>query len=418
MRYKFCGREVIYHVFEYLLALTLVLNCRSIWVTLPAISWLSNALLGLMSVSVLGCILFSGRLRVNVIKKAIALVTGIAFYSALFLAVNAYNRVGFFKFIIAVCMLAFYYCCCCNKGCDMPSLLYKYESLIVLIAGISLVMWFLCSIVKIVPSTGTVYSIWTGSDSLLRVPSYFGIYYETQYSNLAWWGRVARNTAVFAEAPMASFHFSMALLIELFGRDRNRRWKNVLLGAAILSTFSTTGYVVAIVAFVSKYLYLKNKNKFLYVLKVFIAPAIIIAGGSGLYFLVTRKVSTTGSGMIRLDDLAAGYKAWMSHPIFGSGYANTDYIKRFMSGFRSNNTGFSNTIMNILANGGIYLLLPYAAAFLAVIHDAIHSKDLKRVVFAVEVLFMFSITIVGYQYISIFLLIWFALGKSKVSGKI
>lgn len=401
-----------YQAFEYLLALALILNCRSIWASLPSISWFSNAVLLVTIAAAAGCIFLKKTIVKGRLTRAVYFVLWIAGYAVFFVFVKSYNWSNFLKLVLVVCVLVIYYFCC-NRSSAVPTVVYKYENLILVIAAVSVLFWLLCSVLKVLPATGTVYSNWTGNDTLKSVPSYFGVYFETQYSTLMWIGKITRNTAIFTEGPMASFHFTLALLIELFQKQRSSRPKLILLGGAVLTTISTTGYVACITALALKFFLSGNRKKIMRWVKLLALPIVVIVGGGLVYSLVSNKLATVGSGMVRIDDFVAGFKAWKQHPLFGSGYANSDYIKAFMSSFRSNNTGFSNSPMTVLANGGIYLALPYVAAFTIGLYKAIHARNMRQVCFIAEVLFIFTITIVTYQYIIIFLLIWFAFGTHK-----
>ena len=76
-----------------------------------------------------------------------------------------------------------------------------------------------------------------------------------------------------------------------------------------------------------------------------------------------------------MDDYKAGVITWLQHPFLGSGLSNTNGIQQNMSAWRSYNTGFSNSIMEILAEGGIYLSLFYFYAFIKGLYSGVNKKN-------------------------------------------
>ena len=86
----------------------------------------------------------------------------------------------------------------------------------VFIAVLSVIMWILCSLIKVIPPTGTIPFNWTAVNGVYSfIPTYGHIYFETQDINLPFIGNIIRNTAVFTEAPMASLNFCIAFLLKL-----------------------------------------------------------------------------------------------------------------------------------------------------------------------------------------------------------
>jgi len=97
------------------------------------------------------------------------------------------------------------------------------------------------------------------------------------------------------------------------------------------------------------------------------------------------------SVLLRQQDYINGFNAWLEAPIWGYGY---------MTGYERFNSGFSNSISQLLIGGGAVLLGIYLLAFFFLIVSG--DRYNRNIMFwAVLFLFLFSISIVGYAYISI-----------------
>lgn len=133
-----------------------------------------------------------------------------------------------------------------------------------------------------------------------------------------------------------------------------KKWKLYSLIAAIITTASATGYILALLIGCI-WLTTNNKKKSNKIIAGTILAIIAILGAS---IMMVYK-SGTASYIARMDDYLAGIKCWLSSPIIGNGYENQEIIKEFMSSSRSWNTGFSNAIFSVLAYGGILFAIPY-----------------------------------------------------------
>lgn len=130
--------------------------------------------------------------------------------------------------------------------------------------------------------------------------------------------------------------------------------------------------------------------------------------------LLNEKLNfDSGSSGIRLDDYKVGLTAWMSHPLFGIGIQNTHELIRFMGNWRTFNTGFSNSLMDLLSGGGIYITSSYVFCFFRGISTSTKTKDWNKFWFILLTIYLFILTIFTYSYILLFLLIWFAFSTQK-----
>ena len=79
-----------------------------------------------------------------------------------------------------------------------------------------------------------------------------------------------------------------------------------------------------------------------------------------------------------------------------------------MGNWRTFNTGFSNSLMDLLSGGGLYLTVGYFLCFGRGIFINIHIKNWNKFWFTILTLYLFILIIFTYSYILIFILIWFA----------
>lgn len=292
----------------------------------------------------------------------------------------------------------------------------KYTSIVLVIAAISLFFWVLGSTLGYISPTGYLYSTWTGSDIPKKVTSYYDIYFETQsVTFFGLTGKMVRNTAIFTEAPMASMIFSTAFLAEVLMQEK-LNWKRcAILMAAVLSTISTTGYMVVIVAVGLRYVLTRQGTRVGHLLKMILFPTAFVVGLVILNFLIGQKLGTS-SGSTRADDFLAGYKAWINAPLFGNGYGNYDMIEKYMSYFRRSNTGFSNSPMLVLAYGGIYLFLPYVISVMVGLFRLARKQMWNKMGFYLVFLCEFIITVCPFQMLSFYLFICMARdGRKQIS---
>lgn len=388
----------ILSIVQYTFIFCVILNFRSVWLHSISFELAGKIVKYLMGISVLLGVLCKRNIQLIKIRKCI-IVLGITFLYGLIWYLFDSMRSGSIIVILVQLFAIIVYCLLVENSID--DTIHKYVNIVLGIAIISLVFWVSGPILGVIKPTGYIYSTWTGNDSVALYNSYYGIYFvykAVNFFNI----KVVMNIAIFTEGPMASMIFSIAFLAEfLMQREINVKRCFILL-VAVISTISTTGFTVLIIAFVLKYRFNKQDTYGRYI-KMVVMPIIIILAFLALSFLVEQKLMTT-SGSTRVDDFVAGYKAWLDAPLFGNGYGNTDSFKRYMSNFRSYNKGFSNSPMEVLAFGGIYLFLPYLVALVGIIR-LFRKRMWLRMSFYIIFFYAFVITICPFQMLTFYLFI-------------
>ena len=390
---------------EYLFVLILILNARTIWTSFED-SPLNRALkVAVVAVGMFYIVLLPMRAIRNIL---LSLVLGLIYIVA-YITMGGYEPRGFIFFVFTV--IAIYAFLQTANGFGRGTeLLYKYRDIILIVAAVSLVFWVLGSTLGIISPTGVAYTTWGAhniASGVKAVPSYYGVYFETQNLEDAFGalGYLTRNTAIFTEAPMCNFNFCMALLIELFFNPKPSKAKSVILVAAVLSTLSTTGYCMLAIALTAKYI-TSSGGTSLRSLVILSIPLVLIAAAIAFQFLLEDKMST-GSGIDRLRDFVIGLEAWSQRPLFGYGYGAQTYYMGF-------HYGFSNSITPILGHGGLFLAAPYVYCIVQWCRTCIKEKDFLKFLFFINFIFIFTITIMSYQFLTIFVFFAYCIKREKV----
>lgn len=402
---------IIRKLSEYLIALCMILDCRSIWLNeYEKIGRNRNILVLLLAVAML-LYLFSLRsVRKSAARKAIIYTALFVVYSLFFLLLRTYNTQALLRTVLAFMFIIFIM----KLAPDISyilSILRKYINLITIIALVSIVIWLLGPVLGILHTNCSFVETWNWTAEPQTVHGYFGIHYEIPLQVFKFAGHsIYKNTSFFVEAPMASFAFSIGLLSEVFFFENRRVFNVLILLLGILSTGSTTGLIVSVASIFYMLLVSKFHDKFIQILKFIIVPVLVIAG---IILVVNRMklkfdISYTNSGMVRLDDIIAGIKCWEKNPFLGYGYGNNDVIIPYMSSFRSYNKGLSNSLIQLLVNGGVYYVSLFVGFVIVGLRNLIKNKYYKELLSFLIYLAIYIFTIVTYQYISAFVFAMYA----------
>ena len=284
----------------------------------------------------------------------------------------------------------------CRLLIDTANIHFLIDAFIVIVtffAVSSLVLWVLGPLSGAIPSNCVISSSWGNKGIPVDRPGWYGLVYLAQYTEGF---SFARNTGIFCEAPMFSFVLSAALLFERYLRPHTRIPILVILSVTIVSTISTTGMIVVLLV-VAEMLFAfgdRFSPKAQVIIRL-LTVAVIFAIGLLAFSLFNQKMETA-SGSTRVDDFVAGFKAWSNNILIGNGFS-FDVIVSYMSSFRGDNLGFSNSPMQILAEGGIL----WFVAFLSGIVGFFRLE--KRAVYGMLCfLFVWVVTIVSHLPLTLF----------------
>ncbi len=391
----------MYDLSEYLIVISLILECRSVYNHLVGKAWISYAIVIMLAAGVLGALISQKIIYFNK-SRAIAFVT-IAIYLLLYIFFNSYHWSSYLRCLLCLVIIFIYYLFCYRDG--IPSILYKYENVILLISVISLFFWVFGILLGIIKPSGIIHTTWSGSSESAVFPSYFNIYFKSQRDAEPF----LRNSAIFTESPMFSFHVSLALLFEVLLSEKFSLRKEIILIVTILSTHSTTGLSIVLALVV--YQIMRNKKKNVWMVLIYLAFLISLPFIASIPFYLFNAKMTTMSGSLRVDDFRVGFLAWSKHKVFGGGFENEQYLQSFMANWRIINIGFSNSIMYILALTGIYVSIVYFGAVIKGVVTSIINKDFQMLLFSALFFYQFAITVTPNNYLIFFVLTFIAINK-------
>lgn len=288
-----------------------------------------------------------------------------------------------------------------NKKGEPFRLLYRIETVVLFLAVISVILWLCGSVLGILQHSCSIQVNWGREKTIY---GYFGVQYETAIDT-TFGLKGYRNSGIFTEAPMFNLWLCFALAIELFLKDKTILKKVIILVVAILTTISSTGFVVATLCFLMKYWQtIKQMKK---QIKIMMLVSLAVGVPFVIYYAVKlfQVKSDTLSFAIRLQDYSAGVIVWEQHPLFGSGFGNLahlyNYTYTYMQGLES--MGYSNSVMGLLATGGIWMFLLYVLGILGLLRKKkVKGYDVRA--FGFCYLALFVLTIFFARFISAFFL--------------
>lgn len=402
----------------YVFAFAIVLDFNTVWKSDFSVSkQLPYVILGLMLIS-----LYVYLLGKNISKKqVISVVIGtflIFGYFGLHYLLRPYNIGSVVIFLLHVWIL-FMLLTVENGSQEIVSLLLKYKNIMIVVAIISLFFWIFGSVLGIISSTGNIQIGWAGGENGVSIPSYYGLYYEAQRINTFGEAGLPRNTAIFTEAPMSSFAFCAAFLIEAYLSKSVNYMTIFVLSLAIISTISSTGIVFLLIMITVKYI--RNISG------PFLKQFFLVLGLFGVIFLLGyislqlfSEKSDTMSAILRADDYLVGFSAWISQPLFGNGIGNTDALLAHMDSWRAIDPslqGFSNGPFLILSQGGLYFFIFYIYAFFHSFTMSLKHRLWKHLIFSFIILYLFILTVVPYTILFLLLLLYMGLPYSYFKRK-
>lgn len=277
------------------------------------------------------------------------------------------------------------------------NMIFKLENIILILAMSSLLFWLLGSLFNILKPNINVPVTWNNGDFY---NGYFGICFKYihQYELLPFFNvKIMRNIGIFTESPMYNIILIIGLFTELFLKEKCCIIKLSVISITILTTFGTIGIMLMLIGHSIKFIVnKKGKNIKIIFIAMFILIVLI-----GLLF-INKKINASGSFSTHLDDYMAGIKAWKTSPIIGTGFNNYDIIHQFMNPARGNNLGTSNSLTDILAQGGIMMLVIYIAPFIILFKQS--KMEINIFLWSLAPLFLFIMTIYHFTYLLFFIL--------------
>lgn len=391
-------------IFEYIIALIIILDCNSVWNNIRQTrGWFQYLLMLCLVASVIGYAVAKRTVSRSTINRTALLVIGIVGYFFFYLLISDNSIVSTaINMMLALSLFTVYFAVC-GSNSDKIGVVLKFRNLMALIGSISVVIWFLGPVMGVIQPTGSYYTNWTGNNNESLIRSYFGIHYFAQsisFFNVLY---IARNTAIFNEAPMSSACFSIALMIECLYDQSDWKWVRFSLILAIITTFSTTGFLCIIFIYMYLYFHSNQREKVIRAIKILGIPLFLGLACMAGFSLYNEKIASL-SGMARFDDFTAGFTAWLMNPIFGDGIGSVEAMNAARPIWRRVAEGFNSGIMMVLVQGGLYLGILYFFVFIKSLVTGIRIKEPVLIVFTGILFFIVLLTVITYNYIILFLM--------------
>lgn len=396
---------VIRRILEYLLVFCIILEFNTPYLIFPEVKRMIQVfpifiLLGLLIIS-----------NYSITKKVNILVF-IYLVGALFpmLALRDHNYPSYIiRYVLILPLLWMYLSHRKEFGSSVyNSLFLKYSNVMVIIAVASLVMWFLCSILQVVPATSFFPYEW--GSSIDFIPTYWGVYFETQ--SIAPLGeKIWRNTGIFNEGPMYNMALCVAFIIEYFIQPFRSKTKLWILAIAIFTTFTTTGqFFLMGIGIWSVFNRMGRRYRILLLLVV---PILLYFGYVVAGTLLANKKATGGedSMNLRTEDITWCMEAGMEHPMLGVGLT----LREGESLWHGKTLGRNNSLFAVFARGGLFVLILYIGALLLIPYLYYRKYKDPKWFYAMFCFFLvFTVTVSFLNYLTLLFIAW---GMSNINLK-
>lgn len=373
-------KRSISNFLEYLFSFLIIIDCNTIYR-----QYISGSIMYTICaiLLILLIVMTHKKLKIDIIFKTVLFVIIIPlFYIFQYddIQHNDYRLKLYFVYFFCIFPLVYIYY---NLAKDKYSVLYKFSSLISILSLYSTFLWLFCSFLQVVPMPHMILNNWAENEF---VPSFYYVYFETQAHSF-FGMEIVRNSAIFSEGPMFAICLYTALLIELLLKENINKWHVSFLLAGILTSTSTTAYIVTMIIFTLRFVS-KQKNMIRLIIVYLPVIAIVLLFVFGI-LLQEKESSNAVSYYTRLSGYTKGWEVFMDNPMFGKG---------FYSQTESN----SNSIIVILSEIGIVGSLPFLFGLLFVPISLLLNYTTRNRAFAGLVFFLgYSFTIVTYCLISV-----------------
>lgn len=354
------------NVAEYLLVIFIILNGSSMYSAMQIGGITSNAFFikcsALMALAIIALYCFK-RTKFHVRSSNLTIILLFVVHNLFYILITHYNVTKYLANYMFVLYAFVALCIVLRNTGNYYRIIEKYCNVTIVIALLSLFFYVFGTTLHLLPGNSTI--SYTKMNIWFTCKTYYGLYFEAQTQNLFGMTFI-RNCGIFMEAPGFAFPLSMALIYELFKQHKPRKWVCIVLVVAGLTSISTKVIITTAIIFILRYLSNSgDKKSIVKIIKILVAPVIILVGGTVIYIILMSKVEENASSFLgRMDSLQACIKVWLDHPLFGSGFRNDDSIREYYTYIVSNYNGITAGLFCVLAQGGIWIMLQYVYALI------------------------------------------------------
>lgn len=402
--------KVLFQISNYLLVILLVLNHSVYYYMNPTKNILQ---IGIIIATFVALICMPNyRIQRSYIYRAIVvLIVALLLLASGWVGQDKLSFIVRYVYFIPLMILIFASC----KENEKYVFFYHLSDIISLLAVFSLVLWFMGSILHIIPATGIVKPEWGKVDlgnGEYGAINYLYLYFDIQVSPTSIPNNIIpyRNCGIFCEGPAYAFILSIALITELFLRE-NKKNRVILLICTLISTMTTSSMMYLALFGVLRWFISKryfNRRK-----KICIIPGAIFIFIIFIMILLKYK-SNTNSVEIRLNDYINGFRTFVTSPLIGYGYS----FEAFSVG-----AGITNSLSDTLVRGGcvytLYYLGPVLGNLLQSLKMMIKKGNRvecvydKECVLMVWILCAYCTTILTYTFILLTLITYAYIGVER-----
>lgn len=400
------NHSLIITTLSYLIALILILNCNTIYIFSPNFDIIRKSLIPVICIASIAYVV----INIYQYKLKIDRILFIGICVTVYLCIFIFRSDLYLKntkgWLTVINFIIFFFLVWVEKNSKVPKIITAYINIMALISIVAIFFWIFGSTFHIIHPNTYIVTSWTSSRISNRlIPSYYNLYFETQYTNLG-----LRNSAIFTEAPMAALNFLLALSMTVLLQKhlKFRKIKIILFIIVGLMTMSTTMYIGLLILFIFKFLdFNKNrKDKILYfILGVFF----FVIASYLINSLFSSKINTI-SGMDRQLDYRNAFDAFEKNPFWGMGL-NSGVMEgqNIINGIPVFHYGFSSSFTKILGDGGLYLTLLIIFSLLLSIGQSVLHKNDDRLIFTIILFYLFMVNMFAQTYIMYYLFIFISI---------
>jgi hypothetical protein len=156
-----------------------------------------------------------------------------------------------------------------------------------------------------------------------RVETFYYLFYYVFEGN----SFVARNQGLFWEPGVLQIFLNILIYISLF--IRRNYWVASLAALAVLTTFSTTGYLILFILVVTAFLKNMRRSYLAIVGMMILVPIVTVVASINVY--EKFEGNSAKSASVRMFDLAVGTALLLDHPLVGVGLDQNSYKETFYS---------------------------------------------------------------------------------------
>ena len=392
-------RTCLCEVLDYFIVLFTILGTQSVYNNaLDREYHILPILAGLLALHI---VIFHDILVWQRFKRFLYVAVPWAAWILIYAAVAGGDRVKLIeKFVVVLLLYCGYFYGHFLRG-TIKELFRYYVHIIFLIALVAVFLWFTGSVLQWFLPSGRFAMYW-GKER--NIWSFYGLYFHWQNDFFIHGFRFYRNIGIFAEAPMFSLHLCTALMFDLLLNIRKSmfRWFRIFwFCGTILTTFSITGYlfmmmVIGVDLYATLLTNFRSEDPVIHekAKKELIAVSVLAVVGLFVgYGLVADKLASRSGGS-RTEDYQNGYKGWKDNVWFGAGFGDIEARQRYASWRRlhRSESGFTNSPMAILCEGGLWFFLCYYVPFVYDIYVSATKQDWRALFCMFLFVFLFVTT--------------------------